>query len=237
MSASLEYKGFFAALFDFSFTSFLTLKFLKVIYALLVAFTLLFGLLFLIFGLSRGGAGAVLSLFLVPLVTFLCLLLARVLTEGLALFFRIGENTSIIAGALSAGVAPTVGPTTYAGSTVVTPDPAPPPSRKPLPCAASHPTALCSIVLRTDRFAACVGSPPSRCRADGAHRLRQGVPRCGPRQGRSPRRAGRMRRAVVVGVRALGQPLQERHRHAADREAPRPIVAAPRLPVKTSAAS
>jgi len=128
MSASLEYKGFFAALFDFSFTSFLTLKFLKVIYALLVAFTLLFGLLFLIFGLSRGGAGAVLSLFLVPLVTFLCLLLARVLTEGLALFFRIGENTSIIAGALSAGVAPTVGPTTYAGSTVVTPDPAPPPA-------------------------------------------------------------------------------------------------------------
>jgi Domain of unknown function (DUF4282) len=136
MSANLEYKGFLAALFDFSFTSFLTLKFLRVIYALLVAFTLLFGLLFLIFGLSRGGAVAVLSLFLVPLVTFLYLLLARVSTEWLALFFRIGENTSIIAGALSAGVAPTVVPTTYAGSTVVTPEPAP------------HPTAAETPALR-----------------------------------------------------------------------------------------
>jgi uncharacterized protein DUF4282 len=93
----LEGKGFFAALFDFGFTSFITLKFLKVIYAILVTLILLTGLVFFVAALARGGATAVLAIIGVPLVTLLYLIIARVYMEIIALFFRIGENTSIIA--------------------------------------------------------------------------------------------------------------------------------------------
>ncbi|WP_426566654.1 hypothetical protein ACPPVT_08990 [Angustibacter sp. McL0619] len=67
--------------FDFSFTSFITLRFLKVIYIVLVVISLLAGL----------------SLFYV--------LLARIYLEIVELFFRIGENTTILARA-AAGEAP-----------------------------------------------------------------------------------------------------------------------------------
>ena len=101
----LQTKGFFAALFDFSFTSFITLKFLKVIYGVLVVVVLLTGLLFLVVGLARGGAGAVLSIVAVPLVTLLYLVMVRIWMELIALFFRIGENTSIMARSMAGGAA------------------------------------------------------------------------------------------------------------------------------------
>lgn len=99
----LEAKGFFASLIDFRFTSFVTLKFLKLIYTILVALIMLVGLFFLITGLSRGGSEAVLWLVLVPMVTLLYLIFARIYMEIIALFFRIGENTTMIARSLSGG--------------------------------------------------------------------------------------------------------------------------------------
>jgi cellulose synthase/poly-beta-1,6-N-acetylglucosamine synthase-like glycosyltransferase len=96
-SASLQARGFFAALFDFNFRSFITLKFLKVIYAVVMTLILLGGVFFLISGLSRGGFTAILSLIGVPLVTLLYLVFARIYLEIIALLFRIGENTTIMA--------------------------------------------------------------------------------------------------------------------------------------------
>ena len=49
-----QQKNFLASLFDFGFTSFVTLRFLKVIYAIVVVVVLLAGLAFLIVGLSTG---------------------------------------------------------------------------------------------------------------------------------------------------------------------------------------
>ena len=46
MSQPLEAKSFFGGLFDVSFTTFVTLKFIQVIYGLLVALILLTGLIF-----------------------------------------------------------------------------------------------------------------------------------------------------------------------------------------------
>jgi cellulose synthase/poly-beta-1,6-N-acetylglucosamine synthase-like glycosyltransferase len=89
--------GFFAALFDFSFTSFITLKFLKVIYALLVAMILLGGIVFLVAALSQGGAYILVGLVIAPLVTLVYLIFARVALESVAMFFRIGENTTLMA--------------------------------------------------------------------------------------------------------------------------------------------
>jgi hypothetical protein len=100
-SSPMETKGFFAALFDFGFTSFITLKFLRVIYTILVCLILLVGLLFLIYGLSQGGGPAVAFIFLAPIATLLYLILVRIYMELIAMFFRIGENTAIMAAQLS----------------------------------------------------------------------------------------------------------------------------------------
>jgi Domain of unknown function (DUF4282) len=110
-TGAMEAKGFFPALFDFGFTSFITLKFLRVIYTIVVVFVLLFGLIYLVLGLSQGGALAVASVFVVPLLTLLSLIYARITMELIAVIFRIGENTTLIAAALPDRTAPPAGPT------------------------------------------------------------------------------------------------------------------------------
>lgn len=109
-NGSMQTKGFFAALFDFGFTSFITLKFLKVIYGVLTVLVLLVGLVFLLAGLSKGGGTAVLSLVGAPVVTLLYLVFIRISMEVIALFFRIGENTSVMATALAGQTPPPAGP-------------------------------------------------------------------------------------------------------------------------------
>jgi hypothetical protein len=90
-------KGLFASLFDFNFTSFITLKFLKVIYALLMGLIFLAGIIVFFGALLSGTAGGVLfGLFIVPILVIVYLLILRVYLESLALFFRIGENTQAI---------------------------------------------------------------------------------------------------------------------------------------------
>lgn len=98
MSAQqIESKNFFASLFDFGFMSFVTLRFMKVIYALLVTLILLFGLIAFVGLLLSGSSGGVaLAILVVPVATLLYLILARVSMEMVALFFRIGENTSLL---------------------------------------------------------------------------------------------------------------------------------------------
>lgn len=104
---TMETKGFFGGLFDFGFTSFITLKFLRVIYALLVVLILLVGLIVLVAGLSQGGGSAVAVIFLAPMATLLYLVFTRVTMEVIALFFRIGENTSVMAAATGQAPSPT----------------------------------------------------------------------------------------------------------------------------------
>ncbi len=108
-SSQLETKGFFAALFDFQFTSFITLKFLRVIYAVLVAVILLLGLVFFIALATKGAASLIVGLILVPIVTLLYLVFARIWMETIALFFRIGENTSLMAAAMGRQAPPLAG--------------------------------------------------------------------------------------------------------------------------------
>jgi hypothetical protein len=69
----------------------------------------LVGLLFLIFGLSKGGGSAVAVIFLAPVATLFYLIFVRIYMELIAMFFRIGENTSIMAAQL-AGQSPPAAP-------------------------------------------------------------------------------------------------------------------------------
>jgi Domain of unknown function (DUF4282) len=109
-NGSLEAKGFFAALFDFGFTSFITLKFLRLIYTVLVVLILLFGLVFLVVGLAGGGGRAVAAIVLAPLGTLIYLIFVRIYMELIAMFFRIGENTSVMAAHLSGQAPPPATP-------------------------------------------------------------------------------------------------------------------------------
>jgi hypothetical protein len=90
-------KNFIASLFDFGFTSFVTLRFLKVIYTIIVVLILLGGLAFLIAGLSTGTSlGIIGAIIFAPLITLVYLILARIAFEVIAMFFRIGDNTFMV---------------------------------------------------------------------------------------------------------------------------------------------
>ncbi len=96
-------RGFFASLFDLNFTSFITLRFIKIIYGIALVLIGLATLVFFIAGLSRGGVTAVASFFLVPLAGLAYLVVARIYLELIAVLFRIGENTTKITAALGGG--------------------------------------------------------------------------------------------------------------------------------------
>lgn len=105
-SAQIEGKGFFASLFDFGFTSYITLKFLRIIYTVMVVLILIAGLGFFFTIAARGGGYILLAIILVPIVTLFYLVLTRISLEAVALFFRIGENTSLMANVLAGGGRP-----------------------------------------------------------------------------------------------------------------------------------
>jgi hypothetical protein len=88
--------GFFKSLFDFNLTSFITMRVIRVIYAILTvivviagSFATLAGILMII----REGAFGLLYVILAPLGTLLYLILVRLWVEFLANLYRIGDNT------------------------------------------------------------------------------------------------------------------------------------------------
>jgi hypothetical protein len=83
------------------YTRFITLKFIRVIYIILVAMIGLVGLLLFWLSLAsgHGASGVFVALIVVPLFTLFCIIVARLALEGIAVIFRIGENTTRIANA------------------------------------------------------------------------------------------------------------------------------------------
>jgi Domain of unknown function (DUF4282) len=103
-TANSSQKSFLASLFDFGFTSFVTLRFLKVVYAIAVVLILIGGAFFLIAGLSTGKAYGILGgIVLAPIITLVYLILTRITFEIIAMFFRIGDNTFLAVQLLGGG--------------------------------------------------------------------------------------------------------------------------------------
>jgi len=99
MSQSNE-VGFFKSLFDFKFKSFITMRVIRVIYAILVVLTILFGVLLFISVVflndmyyGYGNGMRLLFAMVVPLGTILYLIIFRLWTEFMANIYRIGDNT------------------------------------------------------------------------------------------------------------------------------------------------
>jgi len=87
-------KGFFASLFDFSFSEFITTRIIKVLYGLgIMGAILLSGLVFitpLIKGYSSTG-GKLWAIILFPLLALLYIIIIRVIYEVIIVIFRIAE--------------------------------------------------------------------------------------------------------------------------------------------------
>jgi uncharacterized membrane protein len=91
-------KGFLGALFDFSFTSFVTPKIIKVIYVLVTIWTVIWALIFLRFGFKYGGAaGGFFTLLVVdPILVVLTLGAYRMVLELFMVVHRMYEELKAI---------------------------------------------------------------------------------------------------------------------------------------------
>ena len=89
----MENKGLFGGLFDLSFTEFVTIRIIKVIFVLAIIGSGIAALALLIGGIARGGGQAFISIILAPIVFFLYVLVARIWLEVIVVLFRIAENT------------------------------------------------------------------------------------------------------------------------------------------------
>jgi Domain of unknown function (DUF4282) len=92
-----QQKGFFARLFDFSFSEFIAIKIVGIVYALYTVIAALV-VVFVIFGsFSRGFGAGLGALIIAPLAFLLYTVLVRVGLESLVASIRTSENTRIIA--------------------------------------------------------------------------------------------------------------------------------------------
>jgi len=91
-------KGFFESLFDFSFTSFITSKIIKMLYGLSIAGAALLALVLITAGFNvSAGTGLFTLIFLAPLVFLLGVIYSRVILELVIVLFRISEHAAEIA--------------------------------------------------------------------------------------------------------------------------------------------
>jgi len=89
--------GFFASLFDFSFTEFITTKLIKFLYGLGMLLGALMALALIIGGFAQSAIVGILFLVLSPLVFLLYVIGARVWLELVIVVFRVAEHTAEIA--------------------------------------------------------------------------------------------------------------------------------------------
>jgi hypothetical protein len=84
--------GFLGALFDFSFTTFVTTKLVKVLYALCIVVAALYAVFFIIAGFTRGGIFGILALIGSVVLFFAFVIYSRVCMELIIVIFRGAEH-------------------------------------------------------------------------------------------------------------------------------------------------
>ena len=102
-----ESKGLFKALFDFSFEHYVAVKFAKFIYGLLLVALGIGILAFIVTTLGNSYSGAATKLFMIvivlPIGSFVYLVMLRIYMELLLVLFKIAEHTRRTAELLAGG--------------------------------------------------------------------------------------------------------------------------------------
>jgi hypothetical protein len=97
MSTPTQGSGFLGALFDFSFSTFITGKLIRILYALGLIVCGLTALSILFAAFSQGFMAGILGLVLAPVMFLFGAMYLRVILEVLMVIFRIAENVQVIA--------------------------------------------------------------------------------------------------------------------------------------------
>ncbi len=91
-------KGFLKDLFDFSFSQFITVKIIKILFGLAIIGAAIWALMILIGGLGSGSVGVALgAIILSPIAFLFSVIISRVYLELILVLFRIAENTQVMA--------------------------------------------------------------------------------------------------------------------------------------------
>ena len=90
-------SDFFKALFDFNFSSFVTMKLIKPLYIFFVVMIGLASLFFLLTSVMAGGTGILIALIFVPLYFLFMVVSIRVWMEALVLLFDINDRVESLA--------------------------------------------------------------------------------------------------------------------------------------------
>jgi uncharacterized protein DUF4282/zinc ribbon protein len=93
----MEAKGFFASLFDYSFSAFITPKIIKLLYILSTIVVVLWTIIAILWGFKAStGFGIVMLVILGPLFFLFAMIYVRVFLELLIVFFRIHGDVNEI---------------------------------------------------------------------------------------------------------------------------------------------
>ena len=95
--------GFFKSLFDFKMTSFITMRVIRLLYAISAVLIMILGAIVMIgsiLGLFGDGTTKILYFVFSPLVALLYLIIVRLWVEFLANLYRIGDNTQKMVNAI-----------------------------------------------------------------------------------------------------------------------------------------
>jgi uncharacterized protein DUF4282 len=123
----MDTKGFFASLFDMSFSSLITTKVIKVLYVISLIVIGLVALFFIIGAFaSSPAAGVVTLLIIAPLLALFYVVYTRVVLEFIIVVFRIAEYTHELV-ELTRAQAPAVAVTAAAPTTEMPPTSVNPP--------------------------------------------------------------------------------------------------------------
>ncbi len=87
-----EQKGFLGALFDFSFSDFITIKMIKILYILGIFFSGIGAIMLIVSGFNTSAGAGIIFLILSPLIFLLYVILIRVCLEIIIVIFKISEN-------------------------------------------------------------------------------------------------------------------------------------------------
>lgn len=107
-------SGFFGALFDFSFSHFVTTRIIKVLYVLGIIAVAVWALSLVAGAFRMGGAAIIPMLLLAVIGFFVGIIYLRIVLEFIMIVFRIADNTSAIVhntgGGAGSGLSPTMPP-------------------------------------------------------------------------------------------------------------------------------
>jgi hypothetical protein len=90
--------GFFGALFDFSFSQFVTARLVRLLYAIGVLVGVVVALAAIARGFDASAGAGVVALIVAPLIFLLVVIIARVWLELIIVVFRIAEYLGEMAG-------------------------------------------------------------------------------------------------------------------------------------------